>query len=248
QAIFPSGAGGAISNASSSDGSLTVTNSTFSGNQNGTISSEGSSDTVTNSTFYGNAAQLGGSAIDAYSMTVTDCKFSDNQTAPPSFPGQLNGGALCLPQAVPQIYKISVQGSLFANNTGGNCCAGGAEPTNEGYNISDDDTCDFGISTGAKGQTIGDNVKPLLASGLADNGGPTETIALIPGSPAIEAVPLAQCTVRTDQRGDPRPEPGFSDCDIGAYEYQGLRRKKKPLWSPRPMSRSRVSNSRPQFR
>ena len=198
---------------------MTVTNSTFSGNLNGAIFSEGSSDIVTNSTFYDNFSEGDGSAIDAYSMTVTDCTFSDNQT----------GGALCLLQAVPEIHKISVEGSLFANNTGGNCCDEAVESTNEGYNISDDDTCDFGTSTGARGQTIGDNVDPLLASeGLADNGGPTETIALIPGSPAIEAVPLAQCMVRTDQRGDPRPEPGFSDCDIGAYEYQGLRRKPKP--------------------
>jgi len=74
------------------------------------------------------------------------------------------------------------------------------------------------------------NVLPAdLALGpLQDNGGPTWTHALLPGSPAIDAIPQADCTydddgdpetpevpVATDQRGVPRPQ---SPCDIGAYE------------------------------
>jgi hypothetical protein len=51
---------------------------------------------------------------------------------------------------------------------------------------------------------------------LADNGGPTLTMALLPGSPAIDAgnTPLAPTT---DQRGFPRPA-GLA-ADIGAFEY-----------------------------
>jgi hypothetical protein len=48
---------------------------------------------------------------------------------------------------------------------------------------------------------------------LADNGGPTWTQALLPGSPAIGA---ATSCPATDQRGYPRPATG--PCDIGAYE------------------------------
>jgi hypothetical protein len=61
---------------------------------------------------------------------------------------------------------------------------------------------------------IGD---PLLAP-LQHNGGPTETMALRPGSPAIDQVPKtgAGCTP-TDQRGVPRPQ--GPACDIGAYEF-----------------------------
>jgi hypothetical protein len=146
-------------------------------------------------------------------MTVTDCTFWHNQG--PSPPSGFNG-AICNGPA-----RASIQGSILAANIGSNCQCYGGGFANEGYNISDDDTCHFGHSTGASGQTIGDNVNPLLASGLANNGGPTQTIALLAGSPAIAAVPLAQCTVRTDQRGDPRPAPGYTACDIGAYEFQG---------------------------
>lgn len=65
------------------------------------------------------------------------------------------------------------------------------------------------------------NVDPMLGP-LAANGGPTETHALLPGSPAIEAghpnIPGTggdSCSP-VDQRGVPRPQP--SRCDIGAYE------------------------------
>jgi len=48
---------------------------------------------------------------------------------------------------------------------------------------------------------------------LADNGGPTPTMALPAGSPAIDVA--ASCP-DTDQRGKPR----VGLCDSGAYEYQ----------------------------
>ena len=64
---------------------------------------------------------------------------------------------------------------------------------------------------------------------LQDNGGPTPTHALLPGSPAIGAIPTADCTwdddgdpltsegpLLTDQRGIARPQ--GSACDIGAFE------------------------------
>jgi hypothetical protein len=64
--------------------------------------------------------------------------------------------------------------------------------------------------------------------GLKNNGGPTETIALEPGSDAIDLVPLAKCTdqqsptpqpLETDQRLFGRPDPAnLNACDSGAYE------------------------------
>jgi hypothetical protein len=56
---------------------------------------------------------------------------------------------------------------------------------------------------------------------LRKNGGPTLTLALLSGSPAIDAIPSDACDlilVPTDQRGVKRPQ--GSGCDIGAYEYQ----------------------------
>jgi len=53
---------------------------------------------------------------------------------------------------------------------------------------------------------------------LADNGGSTETHALLPGSVAIDVIPADMCEVDADQRGEPRP--GGTMCDVGAFEVQ----------------------------
>ncbi len=208
--------GGAIA----SEGHLNVSNSTFSDNQaggycGGAITSQGLGwasyvifDTVTNSTFSGNTA-FSGSAICSEFLQVSNCTFSGNHAT------ATNGGAVCT-------SRSTIKDSIVANNIGTNCECGSTGITpSAGYNISDDGTCGFGHSTGANGLTIGDNVNPYLAPGLANNGGPTETIALLGGSPAIAVVPLSQCTAGTDQRGSPRPAPGDNACDIGAYEFQG---------------------------
>ena len=58
--------------------------------------------------------------------------------------------------------------------------------------------------------------------GLQNNGGPTQTIALLPTSPAVDHVPVSACTdsqgnkITTDQRGITRPR--NADCNTGAYE------------------------------
>ena len=58
---------------------------------------------------------------------------------------------------------------------------------------------------------------------MINNGGLTQTIALLPGGLAVNAIPVSNCTainglpLATDQRGIPRPQGGA--CDIGAYEY-----------------------------
>jgi hypothetical protein len=67
------------------------------------------------------------------------------------------------------------------------------------------------------------NMNPGLAATLADNGGLTPTIALLEGSPAIDAIPVPDCTdqqgnkITTDQRGFGRP--AGPACDIGAFEF-----------------------------
>ena len=53
---------------------------------------------------------------------------------------------------------------------------------------------------------------------LGKHGGPTETISLLAASPAINAIPPAQCAVGRDQRGVKRPQ--GNRCDIGAFEVK----------------------------
>ncbi len=95
-----------------------------------------------------------------------------------------------------------------------------ASLTSQGYNLIQDTTgCAItGVTTGnITGQA------PLLGS-LADNGGRTQTRALLLGSPAIDAGNPATpgsagpACEATDQRGVSRPQPGGGRCDIGAYE------------------------------
>jgi hypothetical protein len=71
---------------------------------------------------------------------------------------------------------------------------------------------------------------------LSDNGGPTQTHALLPGSPAIDHGDNAGCPDR-DQRGYARPADGDGDttavCDIGAFEY-GSSPMPTPTATPTP--------------
>ncbi len=50
------------------------------------------------------------------------------------------------------------------------------------------------------------------------NGGPTHTMVLLQGSPAIDYVVGGNCS-GIDQRAQMRPDNGESICDIGAYEF-----------------------------
>ena len=109
---------------------------------------------------------------------------------------------------------MNISGSVVAaNNPGGNCVTS-AFWHDQGDNLSSDSSCGF---TGTGDQQ---NTDPKLdPNGLQNNGGPTQTIALQQGSPAIDVIPTSSnlCSV-TDQRGNSRPDDNESSCDMGAYE------------------------------
>jgi hypothetical protein len=95
---------------------------------------------------------------------------------------------------------------------------GGATVTSLGYNMTDDGGGGFLSQTGDRV-----NTDPMLGP-LQDNGGPTFTHALLPGSLAIDK---GNTNLTTDQRGAPRPvdDPtsasgGGNNSDIGAFEVQ----------------------------
>ena len=217
----PYSLGGAIN----SQGPLTISGSTFSGNYSytsaGAIWSTGML-TVTNSTFYGNRApNYYGGAINQenpyQNLTIISSTFSGNSA--------YFGGAI-----TSDPYTTTFYNSILANNSavqGRNCIFGNnAAPAGSG-NIEDDSSCDFGMSTAANGFTIGDDVSDyyiaLDPGGLANNGGPTETIALESGSYAIGAIPQGSPNCPgVDQRGFGRPAPGYTACDVGAYEFAAV--------------------------
>jgi hypothetical protein len=71
------------------------------------------------------------------------------------------------------------------------------------------------ITGNAIGNWLWTDGDPALGA-LADNGGPTQTMRPLPGSPVIDAIACTDAPA-TDQRGVPRPQ--FVQCDIGAVEY-----------------------------
>jgi hypothetical protein len=93
--------------------------------------------------------------------------------------------------------------------------------TSGGGNIeSTGDTCGLTDPT----DLVNVSAEDLKLGPLQDNGGPTETHALLPGSVAIDHVSPAMCIDQSgaplpeDQRGEPRP--GGAMCDVGAFEVQ----------------------------
>jgi hypothetical protein len=110
------------------------------------------------------------------------------------------------------LEPLTIQDTIVAAGTPNNCARfGGASSSRESFNLEDDaaGTCVF---SAVNHDLVG--VDPALATALADNGGPTQTLAPIPGSPVLGAG--GTCSVTVDQRGEPRHTP----CDIGAFESQ----------------------------
>jgi CSLREA domain-containing protein len=205
--IATGNSGGGINNV----GTLTITNSTFSGNNanggnGGGINNNGTL-TITNSTFSGNSANSGiGAGVYASggTVTITNSTFSGNSTPNGSGAGISNNTGV----------GVILHNTILANNASGGNCYGAI--TDGGNNIDDGVTCGWGSASGSKS-----SANPLLGA-LADNGGPTQTFALLTGSPAIDGVTFngSNSAPSTDQRGVPRPQgPRY---DIGAFELDNI--------------------------
>ncbi len=192
---------------------LTLTDSTVSGNSDLGGIYNGSTMTIIDSTIAKNTLGgngTGGGILNGGTMTVIASTISGN-TAPSA------GGIASGVSAV-----IHLGATIVAGNTGGNC--GAAEPASldsAGYNLTNDKT---GTACGFTAATDRVNKNPLLGH-LANNGGPTKT--LLPGatSPAADVIPNPAPTLRgvavcpgTDQRGVARPGQGETRCTIGAVE------------------------------
>jgi hypothetical protein len=193
--------GGGIRNT----GTVTVTNSTLSGNSATGVG--GGIDnlttvTVTNSTLSGNSANSGGGIDNTGTVTVTNSTLSGNSA-------NSGGGIDIQTPAFGPGGKVTALNSIFANPVGGNLVvAPGATFVSMGHNLFSDAPAVMLDPTDLT------NTDPKLGP-LANNGGPTQTEALLPGSPAIDAG-IAVPGVATDQRGVPRPQGKAPD--IGAFE------------------------------
>jgi predicted outer membrane repeat protein len=210
------------------DGSLT--NSTISGNQSwgGNGGGIAGDPIVNNCTISGNQAWVYGGGIYG-SPTITNCTISGNHASPiGSFGGGgIYGGGIVRNSTIAGNTGtlgggIFVTGSLEIGNTvlktgtsGGNIATQGGTVTSHGYNISNDNGS--GFLTGPGDQI---NTDPFLGP-LQDNGGPTLTHALLPGSPAIDAGdPNFTPPPFYDQRGFDYFRVSNGRIDIGSFETQ----------------------------
>lgn len=148
---------------------------------------------ISNSTLSANsAAQRGGGVVsyDTATLQIGDATLALN-TAPQASAIDNSGGQIAIARSI-------VAGSA----TTGAVCAGAV--TNGGDLLATDASCGGRVASLAQ----------LGFGALANNGGPTPTHALLPGSQALDA--LSQCALPSDQRGVSRPQNGR--CDIGAFE------------------------------
>jgi predicted outer membrane repeat protein len=207
-----SGGGISISGSGLVPGS-SIVNSTISGNSAGT-SGGGiyGSATVENSTISGNSAGTSGGAI--YSNSSVDVTLSTiTGNSAPSGGGIYNVGSV---EVSNTILNAGASGENIFNDAG--------TVTSLGYNLSSDDGGGYLIGPGDQ-----INTDPLLGP-LQNNGGPTFTHALLPGSAAIDAGdPNFTPPPFNDQRGCPRVINGR--IDIGSFERQPLGRS---CLTPRP--------------
>ncbi len=216
-----SGFGGGIRNY----GALTLTDSTLTANKaafGGAILTGGGSLSLANCTIAGNTAAVSGGGIEARNnITVISSTFNDNVA------DSGGGGAIDNPNGGE--YTITIGNSILS----GDSCGYGPEVANAVFSLGNNLVSETDNSSGWGGtDKTGTSSQPLeaLLGSLGNYGGPTETIPLLPGSPAIGAgAPMSGIT--SDQRGLPLDSPVP---DIGAFQSQGF-------------TLTPVSGSTPQF-
>ncbi|MGA7497522.1 MAG: dockerin type I repeat-containing protein [Isosphaeraceae bacterium] len=228
------GDGGGIGN----NGTLTVTNSTIAynvaggggGGGGGGIASSGTL-TVTNSTIAYNSAYGGGGIYNnAGTLTVTDSTIAYNSCNLAGQPVVVEGGGL----AIGGGSTATLENTIVAVNTSGSAAtsndialySGGTVSSTSAYNLIGVGGSG-GLVNGTNGNQVGVAHPGLDPNGLQNNGGPTQTIALLPGSPAIDAGspalavdPTTGLPLTTDQRGAGFSRTVNGTVDIGAFEVQ----------------------------
>jgi predicted outer membrane repeat protein len=219
-------------------------NSATSGNGGGLYSALNSITTLTDCTFSGNTATGSGGGIATYgggagvSFSLSNCTISDNSA------GQFGGGMSSLGQVNAHISNCTISGNFASQSGGGmnidlqgrqsvpsmvrnSIVAGNAATTSapdalgaftsQGNNLIGKTDASSGWVASDLTGTIATPLSPLLAA-LGNYGGPTQTVALLPGSPAI-AAGAADGAIATDGRGVTRPA---TNPDIGAFQSLGF--------------------------
>ena len=203
---------------------LQISNTTLSNNSAGNdagailnIADTKGTATLSNCTISGNSAQsYGGGINNVAGLTISNTTFSGNSA---NF-----GGSIAIGNPVTVSIGDTV---LKAGKAGGNIFNDGGTVISRGYNLSSDNG---GGYLNGPGDQI--NTEPLLGP-LQDNGGPTLTHALLPGSPAIDAGdPNFTPPPFYDQRGLGFARVVNGRIDVGSFEVQGPTPTPTPTATP----------------
>ncbi len=184
----------------------------------------GQTASLVNSTIVDNETNQNGGGIDNHAqLEVLNTTIAGN-TAPTGAGAGISGTA------------VTLSNSLLARNTPANCAATLKVTETVGHNLADDASCNLGAAGDKQAAAQLEEAGGALR--LADNGGPTETIALQPTSPAVGAA-LGESCPALDQRGVERPR---ESCDIGAFQ---LSTKKSSATPPNPKTSTQSSPQTP---
>ncbi|MCI5130913.1 MAG: hypothetical protein D3904_05175, partial [Candidatus Electrothrix sp. EH2] len=219
------GHGGGIANF----GSIIVNNSTISGNaaaasfgEGGGIYNLNGEFTLINSTVSGNTADSGhgGGIANFGSIIVNNSTISGNSA---DYAGGIYNlrSAITLSSSIVSGNTATTKGNEVYNYDSSNIIVNSYNLFGHSGETNDRAFYDFTPgSTDITATSDGTNPTALSAilSPLADNGGPTMTHALVPGSPAIDLDADCSTGLTEDQRGYPRPEAEGTGCDAGAFE------------------------------
>jgi hypothetical protein len=246
--------GGGISSVGAN---MVVTNSTVQGNTaafGGGMYVGASKTAISRTTISGNSALLAGGGVRTLAgseLLMSNSTVSGNLvTSPVTFAGGFNHHSSTM-----TLSNSTVTGNSAAQFGGGvrnyngtatlqrNLIAGNQATTgrevdnlNGTLNANAFNLFGFNADAGVNGFAVGaadivpaEPLAAILNATLAGNGGPTETHALVAGSPAVDAAPNSGCSAPPvnglDQRGLPRNADGdgeasANECDVGAFELQ----------------------------
>lgn len=191
------GSGGGISGATTAISVNTSTiNSNHASGDGGGIGSGGVVN-LTNSTITGNNAGGVGGGVSADTLASTYSTIASNTSTGAGGGVNFASGA-------------DGQATIISGNMPDDLATASATTMTGEYNI-------VGVTTAATAPTIISCAAGVMLGDLANNGGPTQTMALLPGSCAIDAA-SGNPAVSTDQRGFARPAIMSTNADIGAFE------------------------------
>jgi len=228
------GHGGGIANAGGGALSLTLNDSTVSGNTanasagGGIVNFPGNTTALNRSTVSGNSSNAGGGILNDGTLALTNSTVSGNTDSSAQGGGiwqAFAGGTLQIQSSTVSGNTgrgighssgvVTLKNTILANSTAADCSPvlGSGSVISLGHNLIENNACVIGGNV--TGNIIGSD--PMLGP-LANHGGPTQTHALLAGSPAIDAGSPDCPPPATDQRGVSRPQ--GAACDIGAFELE----------------------------